>query len=276
MNTKRITVAVADIRLEPDLQSRVCMTAAAIDDYAEAMKAGAEFPACLVVDDGTAIWCVDGFHRVKAAIAAKRPGIECDVIYGTRADAMWWAAGANQRHGVRRTNADKRRAVALALNAVKDASLRDIAEHCGVSHQMVADIKASLGKAAELSEVVTDRSAGLEGEMVTPDSAVKDPITASSEAITAVIRQIKVAQQQFAALCATPAGATVPAQRVSTDLKNAITALKQSMPYKQCPICSGNGCQTCRLTGYVTKQMWELIPPEQMWGDLIPPEQRGA
>ena len=263
MNTNRMTVAVADIRLDPDLQPRVIMTAAAIDDYTEAMEAGAEFPACLVVDDGTAIWCVDGFHRIKAAMALNRPNIECDVIYGTREEAMWWAAGANQRHGVRRTNADKRRAVALALNAAPDASLREIAEHCGVSHQNVANFKASFGKAEELSEVVTDRSAGLESEMVKTEDTVKDSITASCEAINAVIRQIKVAQHQFAALCATPAGAAVPAQRIGTDLKNAITALKQSMPYKQCPICGGGGCQTCRLTGHVTKQMWDLIPPDQ-------------
>jgi len=263
MNTKRMTVAVADIRLDPDLQPRVIMTVAAIDDYTEAMEAGAEFPACLVVDDGTSYWCVDGFHRIKAAIALNRPYIECDVLEGSREDAMWWAAGANQRHGVRRTNADKRRAVALALHAKSDASLREIAEHCGVSHQTVADYKASLGKAEQLAEVVTDRSAGLEAEIVRTDDTVDDLIKASCEAINTVIQQIKVAQQEFAALCATPAGAAVPAQRIGTDLKNAIIALKQSMPYKQCPICGGGGCQTCRLTGHVTKQMWDLIPPEQ-------------
>jgi hypothetical protein len=263
MHTNRKTVAVADIRLDPDLQPRVIMTAAAIEDYSEAMAAGEEFPACLVVDDGTAIWCVDGFHRVKAAMALNRPDIECDVIYGTREEAMWYAAGANQRHGVRRTNADKRRAVALALNAAKDASLREIAEHCGVSHQMIADIKASLGKAEDLAEVVTDRSAGMENEMEASTASGKDAMTETTAAINAVIRQIKVAQQEFTALCGTPAGAAVPAQRISTDLKNAITALKQAMPYKWCPICNGGGCQTCRLTGYVTKQMWDLIPAQQ-------------
>jgi hypothetical protein len=50
---------------------------------------------------------------------------------------------------------------------------------------------------------------------------------------------------------------------VLTDLKNAKTALRQSLPHEVCPLCGGDGCETCRMTGWVTKQQWDLIPAEQ-------------
>lgn len=88
---------------------------------------------------------IDGFHRLEAAVAAGRETIEVAVAgSGTIDDCIWRAVGANQAHGVRRSNADKRRAVTLALANPRSEGLstRLIAEHIGVSHELVRQARA--------------------------------------------------------------------------------------------------------------------------------------
>ncbi|MHC4104489.1 MAG: MT-A70 family methyltransferase, partial [Planctomycetota bacterium] len=70
--------------------------------------------------------------------------INVRITEGTFQDAEWLALGANKMHGFNRTNADKRRAVELALGHPKAGKLssRGLAKHCGVSHQFVENIRA--------------------------------------------------------------------------------------------------------------------------------------
>jgi hypothetical protein len=65
---------------------------------------------------------------------------------GTRRDAILHAAGANAAHGLRRTNADKRRAVETLLRDEEWSkwSDREIARLCAVSHPFVSQIRQSL------------------------------------------------------------------------------------------------------------------------------------
>jgi hypothetical protein len=72
---------------------------------------------------------------------ASRPVATSGVRKGTRLDAITFGFKANDRHGLRRTNADKRYAVALALREFGELSDRAIAEICGVGHQLVADVR---------------------------------------------------------------------------------------------------------------------------------------
>ena len=67
--------------------------------------------------------------------------IACDVRKGTRLDALKFSLGANQSNGLRRTNADKRHCVELALAEFPKLSDRAIAGMCGVYHQLVADVR---------------------------------------------------------------------------------------------------------------------------------------
>ena len=63
--------------------------------------------------------------------------IACDVRKGTRLDALKFSLGANQSNGLRRTNADKRHCVELALAEFPKLSDRAIAGMCGVSAEFV-------------------------------------------------------------------------------------------------------------------------------------------
>ena len=67
--------------------------------------------------------------------------IPAELRAGGRVDALKHALGANAVHGQRRTNADKRRCVELAVKEFASLSSRAIAELCGVSHPYVESIR---------------------------------------------------------------------------------------------------------------------------------------
>lgn len=115
-----------------------------VAEYAEAMLSGAEFPPLETYFDGVSYWLADGFHRYYAAIKAGLTEFESKVgTPGTAQDAKWASLAANHKHGLRRTNADKRKAVDIALRMNFQMSDRAIAQHCGVSDMLVANIRKS-------------------------------------------------------------------------------------------------------------------------------------
>lgn len=128
------------IRIDGGTQSRVELNQETVAEYAQAFTAGASFPAVVVFFDGANYWLADGFHRYFGARDAGESAIDAEVINGTQRDAVLYSLKANATHGLRRTNADKRKAVETLL---KDAewskwSDRKIAEVCGVAHSFVA------------------------------------------------------------------------------------------------------------------------------------------
>ncbi len=144
-----LSIALGEIELDQAIQQRADgVNQGVIEDYAEAMKAGEQFPPVIVfLDcDKKKKWLADGFHRVPAAGLAGLVEIRAEIRPGTRRDALLYAVAANGTHGLRRTHADKRHAVATLL---KDKewrrwSNREIARHCGVHHKLVGEIKKSL------------------------------------------------------------------------------------------------------------------------------------
>lgn len=136
------------IRIDGETQARVEISEDVVRDYADGLADGFPFPNIVVFNDGTTYWLADGFHRVHGARRAGLQTIAADVIPGTQADARWYAAGANRTHGLRRTNADKRKAVEIALGMRPELSDRAIAEHCGVSHTFVQNMREQLATVA--------------------------------------------------------------------------------------------------------------------------------
>ncbi len=132
------------IRLDGDTQPRAGVDGEVAKEYAAAAESGAELPPVEVVFDGTDYWLCDGFHRIEGYRLAGMAIAVAVVRDGTLADARWLCLAANKSHGIRRTNADKRRAVELALERKPDLSDRAIAGHCGVSHNFVSDMRKSL------------------------------------------------------------------------------------------------------------------------------------
>ena len=106
---------VSQIEQSRDTQARVELDNDIVDQYAAAMVAGAKFPLITVVFDSIKYYIADGWHRFFAYYRCHLTNIECEVINGTLRDATLIALGANAEHGLRRSNADKRKAVMIML-----------------------------------------------------------------------------------------------------------------------------------------------------------------
>jgi N6-adenosine-specific RNA methylase IME4 len=139
-------ILLSVIRLDGGTQPRAEIDQFTVDDYAEAMRGGAQLPPPIVFYDGTDYWLADGFHRVHAFKSNAVADVECDVRQGTRRDAVLFSVGANAAHGKRRTNADKRRAVMTLLGDGEWSgwSNAEIARRVAVSDQLVNNLRASL------------------------------------------------------------------------------------------------------------------------------------
>lgn len=137
------TIAIEKIKTDGGTQARAALNEDVVAEYAEAIIAGANMPPVTVFHDGKAYWLADGFHRFHAHRKARAIEIEADVIAGTKRDAKWFSLGANQAHGLRRSNEDKRSAVRDALQDKEWSKLsdRELAAHIGVSHPFVAAIR---------------------------------------------------------------------------------------------------------------------------------------
>lgn len=95
-----------------------------------------------------ALVVVDGYHRWGAAKIAGLRTVRVTIVgKGDHDDARAYALGANAGHGLKRTNADKRRAVRLALEHPYSAdwSHADIAERCHVSTDLVRAVRDETG-----------------------------------------------------------------------------------------------------------------------------------
>lgn len=138
-------IKISNIELDESTQCRAEMRQEILDEYTQSMIDGDEFPAIEVYGTKDKCWIADGWHRVLAARQAAKEYIEANLHHGGRAEAVKHALQANAVHGVRRTNADKRRAVEVALQEFGNLSSRAIADMCGVSNRFVSNMRPETG-----------------------------------------------------------------------------------------------------------------------------------
>jgi hypothetical protein len=173
--TKTLTrsLKLADIRIDAGTQSRATIDhETTVPEYAEAMLDGAKFPPVVVFTDGNENWLADGFHRYWAATKAEFVDLLAEVRPGTLLDAVEHSIGANRSHGLRRTNADKRKAVLMALESFPERSNRALAKMAGVGHDMVAiarksqlaETASSKSQLGETPSSKSDKRVGLDGK----------------------------------------------------------------------------------------------------------------
>jgi len=141
-------LSVDQIVADRRAQLRAELDPETVERYAEAMRGRAKFPALVVFYDASegVYYLADGFHRLAAAKEAGRERVHVRVLTGNIRDAMLYAAKANDRHGLPRTNADKRRAVLALLTDLewRQWSDREIARRCAVSDRLVNRLRAEI------------------------------------------------------------------------------------------------------------------------------------
>jgi hypothetical protein len=148
------TLPLSAILEYPDVQPREIIDPATVDAYAERMREGDQFPPVDVFGDGDEYILAEGYHRFRAAMAAKRKTIEARIHPGSTREAMLFAAGANATHGLPRSSADKRRVVQWFLRDPEwsEWSSNEIARRCGVGHKLVDTIRAEWSLAPGASD----------------------------------------------------------------------------------------------------------------------------
>lgn len=157
---------IDQIRTDGGTQPRAALNYEVIEEYIEAIRAGAKFPPIEVFYDGENYWLADGFHRRDAHFGADLEEIDCHVNQGTLQDAQWFSFGANKANGLYRSNGDKQRAIQAALKHPKSAGLsdREIAKHVGVGNKCVSDWRNKLSVSLTQIESPLTRTAVRNGK----------------------------------------------------------------------------------------------------------------
>jgi len=132
-------IPVVKIKVDPAIHPRKKLNEETAEDYGRAMKDGEKLPPIIVFRNGKNHFLADGWHRLEGAKKFGEKDIEADVRKGSRRDAILFAVGANHKHGLRRTNADKRKAVEIVLGDEewREWSVEKIARQCNVSWGLV-------------------------------------------------------------------------------------------------------------------------------------------
>jgi len=137
------TISLENIRTEGDTQSRAEIRDHVVKEYADMLMNGQTLPPPVVFADGKHYWLADGFHRFHAYQYADIEDVECEVHRGTRRDAILYSVGANETHGVRRSNEDRREAVRILLSDDEWSQWSDraIARQAAVSNTFVSTMR---------------------------------------------------------------------------------------------------------------------------------------
>ena len=153
------TINIQAIVIDKGTQSREKISEETVTDYAEAMAAGDQFPAITVFHDGVDYYLADGFHRLHATQRLGKTSIQADVKTGTLRDAILFSLGANDKHGLRRSNADKRKSVRTLLDDFEwgELTVNEMARICAVSPQLVMAVKAEMEGGVKVSSFKTPK-----------------------------------------------------------------------------------------------------------------------
>lgn len=106
-------IALEKLTIDPEIQQRAEISEVAVAEYAESLD---KLPPITVYHDSATRWVVKGFHRYHAHVKAGAKEIACEVVFGTKRDAILAAVSDNADHGLRRSVADKRKAVMTLVN----------------------------------------------------------------------------------------------------------------------------------------------------------------
>lgn len=191
---KKAVIAVASITKDQDMQQRLGKpNAEYLYELSEVVREAEErsegevqhpFVPIRVVWDGDKYWLFDGFYRTAAYEMANMPAINAEIYSGTREDAEIASYGQNSTHGLKRTNAEKRRTVVKALNnpALEKKTRIELAKICGVTRAYIYQIEKEMADDEESAEdklenIDDDGVIDEEVEEIATETEILPPIT---------------------------------------------------------------------------------------------------
>jgi len=191
------TINIQSIIIDKGTQSRAQISEETVSEYAEAMHGGDQFPPITVFHDGVDYYLADGFHRLHALKRLGKTSIAANVESGTLRDAILFSLSANNNHGLRRSNADKRKCVETLLDDFEwqAMSTREIASLCCVSGQLVEAVKAGREKGEQVSSTVTNSKNKVKPEKL--NNVVEDPIEEPTDKFSAAVQELVAENQRL-------------------------------------------------------------------------------
>lgn len=261
------------IVLDAGTQMREQVNEAVIADYVEALDV---LPPITVMRVGKSrLVLVDGFHRFYAHKRAGRDSIEIEIVEGsTIAEAQFAAARSNARHGLRRSNADKRLAVVAVLGLKPHLSDREIASHVCVSHTTVANVRRDLADEVPERDGVPDDIEAHEVEGDVPDfdpfgdpapsrrpepeepsdePTIDDRQQAAKDRLGVLVKGLDRWKAELERVMAEEAGAWIHAQSIEAYFRDLRIAVDRAKPAGLCPRCKGGGCRECKDLGWISR-----------------------
>ena len=146
---------ITKIRTDGGTQVREKLDQGTVELYAERIATGDTLPPLVVFFDGVDYWLASGFHRYEAYLLNEVATIEVEVKDGTREEALWFAVGANRKHGLPLSRKDKRRAIAIVLGREQSRAWSNgrIASYVGCTDKTVASVRNKLESTPEFPEL---------------------------------------------------------------------------------------------------------------------------
>ena len=135
-------LSIASVRADGGTQMRAGISQSTVDDYAEYLSEGVEFPPVVVFYDGSDYWLADGFHRLSAYNKAGFSEIPVEVRSGNRMEAVRFALKANATNGKARSPDDMRRGyeVICANELCDKADTKAVKELLGCSGRWAQEL----------------------------------------------------------------------------------------------------------------------------------------
>lgn len=143
-----MSVRISDIDIA-SYQIRDGLNEAAVERYAETLQAveaiAWPFPPVVLNQTPTGYVCVDGAHRIAAAMKAGREEVEAKVVTLSDADAKVEAARANMNNGLPLSASERKKAIARLIELRPSWADTAIARLMGVHRNTVARVRKELG-----------------------------------------------------------------------------------------------------------------------------------
>ncbi|HEX3716937.1 MAG TPA: ParB/RepB/Spo0J family partition protein [Verrucomicrobiae bacterium] len=257
---KVIETPILSIVIDDALQVRAAVDKNTVTEYADSMKCGDVFPPIKVIERDGKYALVDGRHRLEAASQIHAESIRVEIVESSPNDAIKIALEANRQHGLRFTNADKRRAVEMVLRQWPEMSDREIARLCGTTGPTVAAGRKGVQK---FYTPTADRL----GFPIPEDLKELWEFQSDPKIVVAMAKDVlgDVRHVERSGDSRTRRGfREVNFKSVMGHLSDAIAELERAVPYAVCP-CLGKqaGCKFCDDAGLVSKFLWDKCVPKK-------------
>lgn len=182
--SKPETLSIDLLRLDGGTQARIKISEETVESYAELIDAKKDWPfgPIDVFHDGSDYFVADGFHRTLAALRLDKASIPCVVHKGTAKDAMIFGMTANDKHGLRMSQADKRACVVWLLDNGPKMTQVEIAEKAGVSQRTVRKVVSERKPEKRQSAGLLSETQGKSSETASKSNSKADAALAKKKA----------------------------------------------------------------------------------------------